>query len=52
MSGTWWAAPALTARAYDVKEQVEQMAVRLLEEYEGHPSLRTLVNDGYAVITF
>ena len=40
------------AGAYGVKEQVEQAQVRLLEEYEGHPSLRSLVNDGYAVVTF
>jgi hypothetical protein len=40
------------AGAYGVKEQVEQPGVRLLEEYEGHPSLRTLVNDGYTVVTF
>jgi hypothetical protein len=40
------------AGAYGVKEQVEQAGVPLLEEYEGHPSVRTLVNDGYAVVTF
>ena len=38
--------------AYGVKEQVEQSGVRLLEEYEGHPSLRSLIGDGYAVVTF
>lgn len=40
------------ASAYGVKEQVEQAEVKLLEEYEGHPSVRTLVNEGYAVVTF
>jgi hypothetical protein len=40
------------AGAYGVKEQVEEAGVRLLEEYEGHPSVRTLVNAGYAVVTF
>ena len=40
------------AAAYGVKEQVEQAEVKLLEEYEGHPSLRTLIGDGYAVVTF
>jgi hypothetical protein len=40
------------ASAYGVKEQVEQVGVELLEEYEGHPSVRTLVNDAYEVVTF
>lgn len=40
------------ASAYGVKERVEQTGVRLLEEYEGHPSLRSLIGDGYAVVTF
>ena len=40
------------AGAYGVKDQVEQIGVPLLEEYEGHPSLRTLISDGYAVVTF
>jgi hypothetical protein len=40
------------AAAYGVKEQVEQIGVELLEEYEGHPSVRRLIGDGYAVVTF
>ena len=40
------------AGAYGVKDQVEQIGVELLEEYEGHPSLRSLINDGYHVVTF
>lgn len=40
------------AAAYGVKDQVEQIGVELLEEYEGHPSLRSLINDGYHVVTF
>jgi hypothetical protein len=40
------------AGAHGVKEEVEEAGVRLLEEYEGHPSLRTLIRDGYAVVTF
>jgi hypothetical protein len=38
--------------AYGVKDQGEQTGVTLLDEYEGHPSLRTLICDGYAVVTF
>ena len=40
------------AEAYGVKEQVEQAGVPLLEEYEEHPSLRRLISDAYAVVTF
>ncbi len=38
--------------AFGVREQVEQSPVALLEEYEGHPSLRRLISDGYEVVTF
>ena len=40
------------AAAFEVKEQVEKSGVPLLSDYEGHPSLRGLVVDGYSVITF
>ena len=40
------------AAAFEVKDQVKQSGVPLLSDYEGHPSLRTLVADGYSVITF
>ena len=43
---------AYCSGAYGVKEQVEQAGVRLLDDFEGHPSLRTLIGDGYAVVTF
>lgn len=40
------------SRAFGVKSAVEQQAVTLLEEFDGHPSLRKAVADGYQVITF
>lgn len=40
------------AKAFGVNEAVEGAGVELLEDYKGHPSLRTLVSDGYAVVTF
>ena len=43
---------AYCARAYGVREAVEQTDIPLLDEFSGHPSLRTLVNDGYQVLTF
>ncbi|MPZ00981.1 MAG: hypothetical protein GEU97_24050 [Actinophytocola sp.] len=40
------------AKAFHTEDTVEDAHVHLLDEYEGHPSIRTLVNDGYQVITF
>ena len=40
------------ARAFGVKAAVEEQQVTLLDEFDGHPSLRTAVNDGYHVISF
>jgi hypothetical protein len=40
------------AGAFDVSEAVDATGVDRLDEYEGHPSLRDLVVDGYEVITF
>ena len=40
------------ARAFGVEAEVRSSQIPLLSEFEGHPSLRTLVADGYAVITF
>jgi hypothetical protein len=38
--------------AFGVKEGVRAAGIRFLSEYEGHPSLRRRVEQGYAVITF
>lgn len=40
------------ANAFEVKEEVREADVGLLSEFEGHPSLRQRVADGYHVITF
>ncbi len=40
------------SQAFGVKEQVQQSGIPLLGEYDGHPSLRELVSQGYQVITF
>jgi hypothetical protein len=41
------------ANAFHVKkEEVKASGAKLLEEFEGHPSLRKLVSEGYQVITF
>jgi hypothetical protein len=40
------------ANAFGVKDEVKESGVTLLGDYKGHPSLQTLVSDGYQVITF
>lgn len=40
------------AKAFGVKDQVEESGVSLLGEYKDHPSLQKLVASGYQVITF
>ena len=40
------------AGAFGVREELEQSGVPLLREHKGHPSLRSLVDDGFEVITF
>ena len=43
---------AYCSRAFGVKDQVESAHVPLLDDFSGHPSLRSLVADGYQVLTF
>ncbi|MEX1258978.1 MAG: hypothetical protein WEG36_15390 [Gemmatimonadota bacterium] len=38
--------------AFDVKDGVRDAGVRFLSEFQGHPSLRQRVADGYEVVTF
>ncbi len=40
------------AGAYGVKNAVKRARVPLIDEHDGHPSLRGLVADGFHVITF
>ena len=40
------------AGAFEVREELEESGVPLLGDHKGHPSLRSLVADGYEVITF
>lgn len=43
---------AFCANAFDVKDEVQNAGVKLLQEYEGHPSLRSLIAAGFSVVTF
>ncbi|WP_458207663.1 DsrE family protein [Haladaptatus sp. NG-SE-30] len=38
--------------AFDVSEPVEESEATKVGEFEGHPSIRSLVTEGYEVITF
>ncbi|MBI4472110.1 MAG: DsrE family protein [Acidobacteria bacterium] len=40
------------AGAFGVRETVQECGVPLIGEYDGHPSFRSLVSQGYHVITF
>lgn len=40
------------ANAFEVKDEVKEAGVSLISEFEGHPSLRARVADGYEVVTF
>lgn len=40
------------ANAFQVKDEVKASGAKLLDEFEGLPSLRKLVSEGYQVITF
>ena len=40
------------ARAYGVKDEVEAADVALLDDFRGHPSIRSLVAEGNEIITF
>ncbi len=43
---------AYCARAFGVKDEVQESGVELLGDFEGHPSIANLVSQGYQVITF
>jgi hypothetical protein len=43
---------AYCANAFGVRDQIEGTDVRLLDDFSGHPSLRSLMADGYQVVTF
>lgn len=40
------------AGAFGVEEAVNDAGVVTLDDHDGHPSIRSLVDDGYEIITF
>jgi hypothetical protein len=40
------------AVAYGVKDEIENSPVDLLDEFDGHPSVRKLISNGYQILTF
>jgi len=43
---------AFCAGAFGVKEAVVACGVKLVGDYEGHPSFKKLIAHGYQIITF
>ncbi len=40
------------AGAFQVKEEVQEAGIALLDEYKGHPSVKKLIDQGYEVVSF
>ncbi len=40
------------ASAFGVKNAVQSSGVKLIDEYDGHPSLKQYIDKGYHVVTF
>lgn len=40
------------ANAFGVKNAVQSSGVKLIDEYDGHPSLKQYIDKGYHVVTF
>ena len=40
------------AAAFGVKDKVQAAGVRLTAEYDGHPSIRSLIQGGFTILTF
>jgi len=40
------------AGSYGVKEEIKHTGVELLDEFDGHPSVRKLISNGYQILTF
>lgn len=39
------------SKAFKSEESVKNSGIPFLDDYKGHPSVRSLINDGYKVIT-
>ncbi|MEX0812022.1 MAG: hypothetical protein WD048_07375 [Chitinophagales bacterium] len=39
------------SKAFNAKDGVEKSGIPFLQDYNGHPSVRNLVKDGYQIIT-
>lgn len=40
------------SKAFGVFKEVKSSEVKLLDEYDQHPSLRNFIEDGYQIVTF
>lgn len=40
------------AKAFGVEDKIRESETKLVDEFDGHPSLRMLVSQGYQIISF
>ncbi len=40
------------ASAFEVKEQIQQAGITLLGDYDGHPSVKQFIDQGFEVLVF
>ncbi|MFB6351431.1 MAG: hypothetical protein ABEN55_17590 [Bradymonadaceae bacterium] len=40
------------ARSFGVYEEIEATEVEFLDEFDGHPSIKRLIDEGYEVVTY
>lgn len=40
------------AEAYEVKDDLQEKDLPLLDEFKGHPSFKSLVDEGFTILTF
>lgn len=40
------------ANAFDVRDEIAETDIDFLSEFEGHPSLKSLIDTGYEIVTF
>ena len=40
------------AKSFGVFQQIEESDIEFLSDFEGHPSIKSLIDEGYEVVTF
>lgn len=40
------------SKSFGVYQEIEETDVEFLDDFDGHPSIKTLIDEGYEVVTF